>query len=378
MIVPRIALVWIPAIAVLALALAGCEKSASELSNQGNVALVQQDFDGAIASFNQALAKDPSSFDAMLGLAQAYTKKNDFPKAHEYFDKSKALVKDTDPQKPYMDEKLQELYLAEAVPLKDKDPAAYEAKLMESVKVRDRGGQANTAYFELGELFMSRGEQLGKDPKTRDKAIEYYEKMNTIKTQASLRKKARVAAQTLYRQRFADKFKDEVTKLKPQLLKEGLLDEPGGRVKVVILIEDKELNPKTDEDKAAIRKTLAHKATSGLIDYSYAFAGFPRPDSVPNLFTFQSAKVEEEVIERGKAQLGVSVALSEVEQIAYDVIVVPAREAATVDPTTEAKPAPTDAPAAPTADAGVADEKPDADAPKNDADAPKDDAAEAD
>lgn len=313
--------------AIAALSLVACEPSGPELSNQGNLALVQQDYDGAITKFNLALAKDATSFDATLGLAQAYTKKNDFAKAQDYFDKAKTLLKDNDPKKPYMDEKLQELYLAQAATYKDKDPAQYEAKLMEVVKVKGRGGQANTAYFELGEFFMDRGDTLGKDPKTRDKAIEYYEKMNTIKTQPSLRKKARGAAKKLYRQRFADKFADQVAKLKPQLVKDGLFDEATGRVKVVILIENKAINPKTDEDKDALRKTLSHRATNSLIDHSYAFAGFPRPDSVPNSFNFKSAKVEEEVMERGKAQLTVSVALTEIEEIAYKVIVVPAREA---------------------------------------------------
>ena len=77
--------------AVLALAALGCEKDAQTLTNEGNVALVGQDYDTAVTRFNEALKKDAANFDAVVGLAEVYTLKGDV-RAHVQGRTQAALV----------------------------------------------------------------------------------------------------------------------------------------------------------------------------------------------------------------------------------------------------------------------------------------------
>lgn len=306
----------------LALVAFGCEKDARTLVNEGNVAVINKKYDEAITSFDAALVKEPGNFDATVGLAETYLRKGDLSKSREYFDqaRTKELSK---AQQQFLHQKLQDLLLAEAEKLKDSDPKTYEAKLREVIEVKNRGRAADEAFFALGDLYMRLGDDMAKDDKTRDKAVDYYERMKTIRTQPALRKQALDKAKKLRRLIFADLFKAELAKISDQLKKENRLDEVAGRVKVIATVEDKNLNPKTDEEKDEIRKSLSKTATIELIRLTYTLSNAAIPEAVPNKFAFSTAKVEEEVIEKGKAQLTVSVTLTELEELAYDQIVVP-------------------------------------------------------
>jgi len=306
----------------LALVAVGCEKDARTLVNEGNVAVINKKFDEAVVSFDAALVKEPGNFDAIVGLAETYLRKGDLAKSREYFDKARASEL-SKAQQQFLNQKLQELLLAESEKLKDSDPKAYEAKLREVIDVKNRGRAADDAYYSLGELYMRLGDDMAKDVKTRDKAVEYYERMKTIRTQPALRKQALDKAKKLRVVIFHDAFKNELDKISDLLKKENRLDEVGGRVKVIAAVEDKTLNPKTDEEKDEVRKSLSRSATIELIRLTYTLSGARTPESVPNKFAFTTAKVEEELIEKGKAQLTVSVTLEEIEKLAYKQIIEP-------------------------------------------------------
>ena len=311
--------------ALVALSAVACEKDARALVNEGNVSVINKKYDQAVVSFEAALAKEPGNFDAVVGLAETYLRKGDLAKSREYFEQAKKS-KLSKAQEQFLNQKFQDLLLSESEGLKDKDPEKYEAKLREVIEVKNKGRAADDAYFSLGEFYMKRGDDMAKDKKTRDKAVDFYEQMKTIRTQPALRKQALDKAKKLRREIFTDVFANELARLTPELEKDSRLDKENKRVKVIAAVEDKELNPKTDEDKEVIRKQLSRTATTELIRLTYSLSGTPTPESVPNAFAFKTAKVEEEVMEKGKAQLTVSVTLDELENLAYVHIVAPLQD----------------------------------------------------
>lgn len=307
---------------LLALGAAGCEKDARALTQEAQIAMIQGDHDVAITTFQAALAKEPGSVDATIGIAETYLRKEDLPKAREWFEKARALKLEK-AEEQYLERRFQELLMAEAKPLKDSDPDAYEKKLREVLAVKDRGDAAEAAYEALGDFYLRRADELALDKKTREQAVAYYEQMKTIRTQPATRKQALDKARALRRDIFSDTFARELDKLSESLKRDGLLDEANRRIKVVALIEEKELVFKTDEDKEAIRPKLSRSATGQMIRLTYLLSGTPVPESVPSRFNFETAKVEEELFEKGKAQLTVSVTLAELEELAYKSIILP-------------------------------------------------------
>ena len=314
-------------IAALALFALGCEKDAKTLAYEGNAAMIQKKHDVAIERFNAALALEPDNFDALLGLAEVYIQKNDTAKAKEYFEKASKI--NTDKGKAqYLEQLQQDMLLQEVKAFQDKTSDAFHEALWAVIKVRDRGEQANEAYTMLGEYYMERGDALAKDPATREKAVEMYLKMRNIRTQRPLRNQALSKAETLQREIYKDKFAQTFEALRPDLEKEGLYDPAARLVKIKVLIEDPEIDPKTDEDKAAFQQKLALQAEIELVKFTYKLSGEPEPAELKRLSYETVKKVDDsEIIEKGKVQLIISVALDELEQLSYDRIVVVAREA---------------------------------------------------
>ena len=308
----------------------GCEKDAQTLTLEGTSALSQKNYDGAIVSYTKALALEASNFDATVGLAEAYTKKGDITKAKEYFAKAKAL-KVGGAKEKYMEQLMQDLYMEEAKAIEDKTSEAYHDALWKVVDVRDRGGAASQAYTLLGEYYMERGDTFAKDKDQREKAVEMYEAFKKIRTQRTLRTQALQKAVKLQREIYDDKFAANFAKIKPGLVKDGLFDESTRRVQIKVLIEDKEINPKTDEDKATLKQKLANQAFFDLVKMTYMLTGDPVPaDSELKRLAFQTVKEVEgsEILEKGKAQLIIDVGLDELREVSYKRIAEPNRKAA--------------------------------------------------
>ncbi|MBH24336.1 MAG: hypothetical protein CMH57_07790 [Myxococcales bacterium] len=307
----------------LAFAFVACEKDAQTLTNEGNLAVIQKKYDEAATLFDQALAKDPKNVDATVGLATIYIEKGDYAKAREQLDKAKEL--DPEGAGGWIKQKRQDLLLAESESIKESDPAKYEAMLREVVELNERNPNANKAYSALSDFFMARAKALEGDPKTREEAISYYDKMDTIRTQRNLRKEARAKAKELRRTAFADAFAATLSKLKPELQKDGLLDEPNSRIRAQFIREDKEINPRDEEQEEQYRKYLQGQATLQLIGLTYRFAGLDLPTDLKEAFVplsrtpvfSKDPKLEKEVIEKGKVEVMVSVSLKDLEESAY-------------------------------------------------------------
>ncbi len=314
---------------VLSLLLTACEKDATTLVSEGTIAYQQKKFDQAIKSFEDALKLDPKSFDATIGLAEVYMGRGDFSKSHEHFDKARAL-KPSKAREQFMNQLYQDLLLREAQAMKDKKSPEFEKALRGVVEINKRSAKANEAYTLLGEYYMTHGDELAKAKDTRQKAVDMYLQMLTIRTQPALRKEAKQKAKKLQRDLYADAFAANIAKSKPEWDKEKLYDPATTRLKMVILKEDKEINPKEDEEKEAIRKQLQQAMLQNLLALEYKLAGIDMPPlaEIPvKLAGLKSLKVEEEIIEKGKVGLTHSVELKEIEELTYKVLVVPARKA---------------------------------------------------
>lgn len=314
----------------LSVASVGCEKDAATFTNEGNVALVNKDYDKAVNSFQQALGKDPKSFDATVGLAQVYAQKNDFAKAKEYFTKAEGMGPNK-VQLQYLNQHRQELFLAEAKTTTDKTNPQYETQLRGVIDANKRTPAADEAYRLLEELYMERGKALSGDPKTYEEAIVFFEKMRTIKTQPALRKDAIKRADELRTKIFEDMWAKAFGAAKTKLATEERVDAANKRIKFVATLEDKELKFKEDEEKEAARKKLLKENRDAIVVFTYALMGTPKdkiPSRVPKaLLEPKTAKLDGETFEEGKATATVSITEDELKQIAFKGIFLPRRAA---------------------------------------------------
>lgn len=311
----------------LAFGVSGCEKDATALSGEGKQAFINQQYDQAIQSFEAALAKDAQNFDATLGLAEVYGKQKKFDKAREYYDKAKAL-KPSKANLQYLEQRFQEMLLAEAEGMEDKTSAAYEKSLRDIIEMDKRSGSANQAYQLLSDYYMERGQTLEKDKNTRQAAVDMFLQMKTIRTDRNLRTKALNRAKELQREIYKDQFADNFTKMKEQLVKDARYDEATKRVKITLLNEDKEINPKDDAEKEARAKDLQLGAFKELVKLSYDLAGVKVADGELKKLQLGSLKQDELIIEKGKETITLSAELADIEEVTYASVIVPMRSAA--------------------------------------------------
>lgn len=316
----------------LALSLAvggvGCEKDAMTLSAEGTNAMINKQYDKAVQSFEAALAKDPNSFDAVAGLAEVYGKKSDFAKARENFEKARKM--DAPKGKlQYLEQRYQEMLLAEAEAAPDRTSAEYEKSLRAIVEADKTSPSANRAYTMLGEYYLERGKALEADKGTRAQAVEMYLQMKTIRTDAQQRKQALQRAKELQREVYKDEFAGRFNSMKEALVKEGRFDEATGRVKIAILKEDKEIvAPKDDAEKEGRAKPLQQGALKELVKVAYALAGVTVEDAELKVLQLASLSQDELVIEKGKEAVTMSASLEDMEEVTYKSLIVPARDKA--------------------------------------------------
>jgi tetratricopeptide (TPR) repeat protein len=314
------------AICVFCLVTMGCEKDATELSKEGSIHLLQKNYPQAISAFEAALTLAPGNFEAMVGLAEAYTEQGEHAKAHEYFEKVYAASPDKGRQL-YVDSKFQALLLAEADAMEDKSSDAYEAALRKVVDKRKRGEAADQAYERLAAFYTSRGDELAKDAKTRVQAAEYYEMLRTVKTTRELRKQSLDKAEALFRAAYKDEFAQRLVAEKASWAEESTLSEKDGRLLVTSAIEDRKLRFKTDEDKAPYQRKLTQDAQMQMILAMHRLSDTKPPTPLRN-YKLATLKVDSEIYGRGKASVVVSVGLEELEEVSYEKLVKPARKAA--------------------------------------------------
>lgn len=318
------------AIAGLVLALwtvtAGCEKDAPTLAHEGSIHLLQKQYPEAIAAFEAALALDPKSFEAQVGLAEVYTEKGDHAKAHEYFKKVYAGKLDKG-RELYVDTRFQHLLLAEAEAMAPNNDEKYEAALRKVIDTRSRGQAADAAYEHLGKYYIDRGDALAKDKKTRVQAAEAYQQMNSIRTTPQLRTQALDKAEKLFREIYRDEFNARFAEDKAKWAEDSPWSEAGGRLTYSVAIEDKNLKFKDDEEKAPYQRKLSLTCQRDIILAMHLYSGTTPPDPLRN-YKLETSKLESEVYEKGKAAMTVSVALEELEDLSYNALVKPARKKA--------------------------------------------------
>lgn len=259
------------AVVALAFSAAGCGQKTKDLVDEAKMRLITKDYEGALDKYKQALKIDPSSYDALWGLAQAKGNHGEFAEEQEMLLK---ILANPDLAKKYganVKEALDKSYRTAATNL----PKEAEGFLTKAIAANPE----SAAKSQLAALYMEQGDKAVKSSRFAD-AKTAYAKVAGLDVGKKRKREAANQADLAGFLDFKGTFQGDFDKAKAEFEKAGTLDAASGRF-VVERAVDATGGPKDEGFEANAEKAALVATQSALADIVWKLHGQARPDQNP-------------------------------------------------------------------------------------------------
>jgi hypothetical protein len=267
----------------------GCQPGKEDLVAQGRAKVAAQANEEAIKAFDDALAIDPSYYDALWGKAMAF---GAMEKHDEQVKILNQILADKSHAKraSFIRSELDKVFRKQAEMAKK--PEDREAFLNKAIEANEKS-EANKL---LAEIYADRGEKAiaAKQYADAEKAFLAVDGLRVGKKEKrSAASKARLAGFLAFREAFLPEFE----KMKPELLEAGQLLDGDPPTFVVEGIGEATGKPGDEGFEAQAEGAANGAAATVLEDITYKLAGMARPEEGGGAVKFSAADVS--VLEKG-------------------------------------------------------------------------------
>lgn len=239
----------------------GCDKSAKELMLEADSAIQQGDLERAEKTLDEAMKKEPGSYQAQILKAQLFVKKKQYKEAEDQLlavwteqklEDAKLTTEQKSIKQLMNEQYFPDLYREWAESMdRQANPQKFEEVVNKGLKYDVKNRRLNTM---LVDFLQERGEKLVKEGK-KSEAADAFARVGELYTTSKTRKEASARAEALREElkaeRIAQRFEQE---LKPALVKDERYDAEN---KLVLFVAEGEIDRRgTPEEALAAAEPL--------------------------------------------------------------------------------------------------------------------------